>query len=42
MVLCLETRYFELGWGELQAEDTFLVTTSGFELLTQADRSTHL
>ena len=38
MVLCFETPYFELGWGGLQAEDTFLVTQTGNELLTHAPR----
>lgn len=38
MVICFETPYFELGWGGLQAEDTFLVTPTGNELLTHAPR----
>lgn len=38
MVLCFETPYFELGWGGLQAEDTFVVTSDGNELLTHAPR----
>lgn len=38
MVICFETPYFELGWGGLQVEDTFLVTEDGHELMTFADR----
>ncbi len=38
MVLCFETPYFELGWGGLQIEDTYLVTEGGNELLTQMPR----
>jgi Xaa-Pro aminopeptidase len=39
MVLCFETPYFELGWGGLQAEDTYLVTEDGCDLLTHAPRT---
>jgi Xaa-Pro dipeptidase len=35
MVICLETPYYELGWGGVQAEDTFLVTSEGLERFTQ-------
>jgi Xaa-Pro dipeptidase len=38
MVICFETPYFELGWGGLQVEDTYLITEDGNELLTFADR----
>lgn len=38
MVLCLETPYYELGLGGLQVEDMVLVTSDGFELLTELDR----
>jgi Xaa-Pro aminopeptidase len=38
MVVCFETPYFELGWGGLQVEDTYLVTEDGNERLTFADR----
>lgn len=31
MVICLETPYYEIGWGGVQAEDTFLVTDDGLE-----------
>jgi Xaa-Pro aminopeptidase len=39
MVFCLETPYYELGWGGMMVEDTGLVTDSGFELFTSIDRS---
>jgi Xaa-Pro aminopeptidase len=35
MVICLETPYYELGWGGVQAEDTFLVTPEGLERFTR-------
>lgn len=35
MVFALETPYFEIGWGGMQLEDTFLVTDNGAERLTQ-------
>jgi Xaa-Pro dipeptidase len=38
MVICFETPYFELGWGGLQVEDTYLITETGHEILTFADR----
>jgi Xaa-Pro aminopeptidase len=34
MVICLETPYYELGWGGVQAEDTLLVTDAGCERFT--------
>lgn len=34
MVICLETPYYEIGWGGVQAEDTFLVTPDGLEAFT--------
>lgn len=39
MVFCLETPYYELGWGGLMVEDTGVVTGSGFELFSHLDRS---
>lgn len=39
MVLCVETPYYEMGWGGMMVEDTVLVTASGYEPLTVADRS---
>ena len=38
MVICFETPYFELGWGGLQLEDTYVITDDGHELMTQAPR----
>ena len=37
MVLCIETPYYELGWGGIQVEDTVLVTQNGFLPLTKMD-----
>jgi len=34
MVICLETPYYELGWGGVQAEDTLVVTDNGAERFT--------
>lgn len=39
MVLCLETPYYELGWGGMMVEDTVLITENGCELLSVSDRS---
>lgn len=36
MVICFETPYFELGWGGLQLEDTYVITEDGFRQLTRA------
>jgi Xaa-Pro dipeptidase len=36
MVLCLETPYYELGWGGVQVEDTLLVTKDGCKLFTES------
>lgn len=38
MVLCLETPFYELGWGGMMVEDTVLVTEDGYERYTDADR----
>ncbi len=38
MVLCLETPYYEIGWGGMMVEDTVIVTDSGYELLTESSR----
>ena len=37
MVLCVETPYYEIGWGGVQVEDTLAVTHEGYELLTKSD-----
>jgi Xaa-Pro aminopeptidase len=39
MVFCLETPYYELGWGGMMVEDTGVVTDTGFELFTSINRS---
>ena len=39
MVLCLETPYYELGWGGMMVEDTVVVRPDGFENLTSISRS---
>lgn len=39
MVFCLETPYYELGWGGMMVEDTGVVTEDRFELFTSIDRS---
>jgi Xaa-Pro aminopeptidase len=39
MVINVETPYYESGYGGFQLEDTVLVTETGRELLTAADRS---
>jgi len=38
MVLCVETPYYELGWGGMMVEDTILITADGNRPLTKADR----
>ena len=39
MVLCVETPYYEIGWGGVQVEDTVRVTTQGFESLSKSPRT---
>ncbi|MFQ5948109.1 MAG: M24 family metallopeptidase, partial [Acidimicrobiia bacterium] len=39
MVLCLETPFYELGWGGMMVEDTVVVTAEGHRRLTTSDRS---
>lgn len=34
MVICIETPYYEFGWGGIQVEDTLLVTETGYERFT--------
>jgi Xaa-Pro dipeptidase len=38
MVLCVETPYYELGFGGLQVEDMVVVTADGYEILTTSSR----
>jgi Xaa-Pro dipeptidase len=38
MVFCLETPYYQLGWGGMMVEDTGVVTENGFELFSTLDR----
>jgi Xaa-Pro dipeptidase len=38
MVLCVETPYYEIGWGGVQVEDMVVVTRTGFELLNETSR----
>jgi Xaa-Pro aminopeptidase len=35
MVVCLETPYYEIGWGGVQAEDTYEVTADGLDPFTR-------
>lgn len=39
MVLCLETPFYQLGWGGMMVEDTIVVTGDGHHRLTGSDRS---
>ncbi|HET7716908.1 MAG TPA: Xaa-Pro peptidase family protein [Bauldia sp.] len=39
MVLCVETPYYETGWGGMMVEDTVLVTETGCTPFTVADRT---
>ena len=39
MVFCVETPYYEIGWGGMMVEDALVVTTDGAEVLTVSDRS---
>lgn len=39
MVFCVETPYYEIGWGGMMVEDAFVVTGDGIDLLTHSDRS---
>ncbi len=38
MVLCIETPFYELGWGGVQVEDMVLVTPKGKRFLTKSSR----
>lgn len=38
MVFCVETPYYEIGWGGMMVEDTAIITETGHELLTVSSR----
>lgn len=38
MVFCVETPYYEIGWGGMMVEDTAIITPQGHELLTVSSR----
>lgn len=38
MVFCVETPYYEIGWGGMMVEDTAIITPQGHELLTFSSR----
>ncbi|HKM39367.1 MAG TPA: Xaa-Pro peptidase family protein [bacterium] len=38
MVLCIETPYYELGWGGIQVEDTIVITEQGARFLSKSSR----
>lgn len=38
MTFCLETPYYELGWGGMMVEDTVVVTDTGYTMLTSTSR----
>lgn len=42
MTLCLETPYYQPGWGGMMVEDMVLVTEAGARLLTFSDRALHI
>lgn len=42
MVFCVETPYYELGWGGMMVEDTAIITEGGHELLTVSSRRLQL
>jgi Xaa-Pro aminopeptidase len=42
MVVNVDIPVLELGWGGIQLEDTILVTSDGFKLLTRTDRTLYL
>lgn len=39
MVFCVETPYYEIGWGGMMVEDAVVLTADGAEMLTVSDRS---
>jgi Xaa-Pro aminopeptidase len=38
MVFCVETPYYEWGWGGMQVEDLVEITDTGHRVLTQSSR----
>jgi Xaa-Pro dipeptidase len=42
MIFCVETPYYELGWGGMMVEDTAIITPDGHELLSNTSRSLKL
>lgn len=39
MVFCVETPYYEIGWGGMMVEDAIVVTDDGCDMLSTSDRS---
>lgn len=39
MVFCVETPFYEIGWGGMMVEDALVVTEEGAEVMTVSDRS---
>lgn len=39
MVFCVETPFYEIGWGGMMVEDALVVTEGGAEMMTVSDRS---
>ncbi len=39
MVFCVETPYYEIGWGGMMVEDALVVTDDGCDMLSTSDRS---
>ena len=42
MVFCVETPYYEIGWGGMMVEDTAIVTKEGYELISFSSRLLNL
>lgn len=39
MVFCVETPYYQIGWGGMMVEDALVVTATGCDVLSASDRS---
>lgn len=39
MVFCVETPYYQVGWGGMMVEDALVVTDEGMDMLTSSDRT---